>query len=131
DFSERLTDEEKRKFELVALAFDAFSNMWPLTVTNSLAPMLEYVGYDDAAEAAGEIIDQLEAGRSVPRHLVHKVRLDLIQMKVIEARTKPYTIAEYLTQGFQLQQLGLSPDRAAYEGRIHSSATQLKRAKRA
>lgn len=130
EFAQKLTGEEKRKMGLLASLFDTFSNIWPLTVTNSLAPMLKYVGFDDAAEAAGEILDQLEDSGVVPRHLVHKVRPDLIQMRVIEAGTKPDTIVEFLAQGYQLQKLGLSPDRAYELGLIPSSPTQLKRSKR-
>lgn len=131
DVSEKLTPENKHKIELLASVFDTLTNLWPLTITNSLAPMLKHVGFDDAAEAAGEILDQLEITGKVPRHLVHKVRRDLIAEGAIEERTKPITIIEYFKHGYRLQRLGYSPDEAAEFGRIHSSASQLKRAKRA
>jgi hypothetical protein len=127
----KLTDEDKRKVELLAAVADRLTNLWPLTITNSLAPMLNYVGFDDAAEAAGEILDQLETSGTVPRHLVHKIRHDLVVDGAIELRTKPNTVIEYFKHGFRLQQLGCSPDEAAEFGHIHWSATQLKRAKRA
>ena len=127
---EKLTTDDLSKFELFADFLDTVSNLWPLTVTNSLAPILRHVGFDEAAEAAGEILDQLETKERVPRHLVHKVRSDLVEAKVIDKRTKPSTIAEYLKNGHELQQLGCSPDEAAYNGILPVSATQLKRAKR-
>jgi hypothetical protein len=128
---EKLTAEDRQKTELIAAVIDKLSNLWPLTITNSLAPLLKFVGFDDAAEASGEIIDQLEAGNKVPRHLVHKVRHDLVAMGVFDKTTKPSTIIEYFTYGFRLQELGCSPDEAAEYGYIPWSATQLKRAKRA
>lgn len=131
EFAQKLTPEDKHKMELLTAVIDTFSNLWPLAVTNSLAPMLKHVGFDDAADAAGEILDQLQVSGSVPRLAVRKVHRDLVAMKVIQANTKPSTVIEYFTNGFNLQRLGCSPDDAASFGRIPSSATQLKRAKRA
>lgn len=131
EFGEKLTPEDKHKIELLVPLFDTFSNLWPLTVTNSLAPMLKHVGFDDAAEAAGEILDQLDVDGTVPRNQIHKVRNDLIAMGAIEPYTKPNTIIEYLTHGIRLEALGISPDEAASFGHIPCSSTQLKRAKRA
>lgn len=93
--------------------------------------MLRHVGFDDAADAAGEIIDQLQVSGSISRLAVRKVHRDLVAMKVIRSNTKPSTVVEYFTNGFNLQQLGCSPDYAASFGLIPSSSTQLKRAQRA
>ena len=109
---------------------DEASNLWPLMAANSLSHMMRYVGFDDAAEAAGEILDSLEQGLAVPRHLVHRVKPDLVKLGAIEERTKPTTIIEHLTAGFQLKQLGLSPDQASNQELIYSSPMQLKRANR-
>lgn len=131
DILEKITSDEVRKLEALAAFLDTLSNLWPLTATNSLAPLLKHVGFDEAADAAAEILDSLRMSGDVPRVAVQKVRSDLVAMGVIETSTKPQTIIEYLITGHQLHEKACSPDVAASFGYIHSSATNLKRARRA
>lgn len=128
---ERLPHVDWESFSRLAVLIDGASNLWPLAVVDSLAPLLRYVGFDEAAEAAGEILDSLDAGKGVPRKQLLRVQSDLIEMKAIEKRTKLSTLIEYLGQGHELKKSGSSPDEASNSGQLIASATQLKRARRA
>lgn len=132
EFEQKLDAEKLEKFEVLTAALDTCSNLWPLAAVNSLATLLRYVGFDETAEAAGELIDCLEQGKPVSAKLIHRVRSDLIDIGAIQSQTKPTTIREYLRDGYQLSLYGVSPDQAVARGLIPGcSATHLKRAQRA
>lgn len=131
EFEQKINLEQQETFEVLVAVLDTTSNLWPLAAVNTLVPMLHYVGFDTAAEAAGEILDSLAEAGIVPAKLIPKVRAELINMGAVEKQTKPTTIIEYLVDGHQLNQYGVSPDEASAQGLIPRSPTHLKRAHKA
>jgi hypothetical protein len=128
EIDEKLAEDQWECLDIIAAMLDDVSNLWPLAPVNSLVPLMQFVGWDDAAEAAGEIIDSLEREEDFPRKLVHRVKKDLVEMGVIREQTKAETIHILLVDGHKLTQLGKSPAQAA--GLIEASERNLKRAKR-
>jgi len=131
EFEQKLDAEQLETFEALAAVLDTVSNLWPLAAVNSLLPLLRHVGFDEAAEAAGEILDSLDETGMVPARLIHRVRPDLVAMGAVGEQTKPSTIRQYLEDGYKLDRSGFSPDFAAARGLVPGSPTHLKRASRA
>ena len=131
EFEQKFDSQQLEKIEVLTAALDTCSNLWPLAAVNSLAPLLRYVGFDEVAEAAGELIDSLEQGENAPAKLIRRVRSDLIDIEAIPQQTKPSTIREYLRDGYQLSQYGVSPDQAVARGLVVGSPTHFKRAQKA
>lgn len=131
DYEQELNPAQLDTVKQLTQILDTASDLWPLASVNSLLPLLRYVGFDDAAEAAGEILDSLAETKTVPSGLIHRVRSDLVAMGAVPEQAKPSTIRQYLLDGYQLHLSEYSPDFAAARGLIPGSPTQLKRANRA
>lgn len=131
ELDQKLEADQQEILGLLSTMLDTLSNLWPLAAVNSLVPLLRYVGYDEAAEAAGEILHSLDQGHCIPQHLVRRIRYDLVTMGAVQEGTKPTTIIQYLADGHMLRRSGCSPDAAYAQGLIAGSPSHLKRASRA